>query len=291
MKSLVYGEVLWDVYPDKSVIGGAPFNFAANLSLLGDEVGLITGIGRDSLGNDTLGYVGKYGINKKFIIATDKPTGSCIVTLGEKGIPKYSITADTAYDNIELDESEIAEIKNYNADLFYFNTLVQRSDVSCRTLRKLMSEVRFENIMCDLNIRPNCYDRESIEFCLSHATIVKISEEEAHFLTETGAVKDTSSSIYESLNKEYPNIKLLVYTMGAKGSAVFDYAKGVAHYSDKPEDVKVVSTVGAGDCYGASFAHYYLAGHSIDDSIRRATERSNIVVSHTEAIPAAFLEE
>ena len=29
LKAIVYGELIWDVYPDKRVIGGAPFNFAA----------------------------------------------------------------------------------------------------------------------------------------------------------------------------------------------------------------------------------------------------------------------
>ena len=57
MNCIVYGEVLWDVYPDKSVIGGAPFNFAAHLSLLREKVYLITGVGRDKLGNETLAYI------------------------------------------------------------------------------------------------------------------------------------------------------------------------------------------------------------------------------------------
>ncbi|MGN1410750.1 MAG: PfkB family carbohydrate kinase [Eubacteriales bacterium] len=285
MKSLVYGEVLWDIYPEKSVIGGAPFNFAAHLSLLGDEVRLITGVGRDSLGEDTLECIRRYGIGEDYIALTDKPTGSCVVALGEGGIPKYSITSDTAYDNIELSDGETEEIKNYGADLFYFNTLAQRSPVSRQTLKKLLCGVRFENIMCDLNIRPNCYDADSIKLCLENATIVKISSEEAHFLTETGAVRDALSPIWESLHAEYPNIKLLVYTMGADGSAVYDYVSGEAHFSGKPGDVKVVSTVGAGDCYGASFVHYCMAGHTIDEAIHLATERSNIVVANTEAIP------
>ena len=285
MKSIVFGEVLWDIYPDKSVIGGAPFNFAAHLSLLGDEVSLITGVGRDSLGEDTITCIRKYGIGDDYIALTDKPTGSCIVTLDGNGIPKYSITPDSAYDNIELSGEVVEKLKRCGADLFYFNTLAQRSEVSRRTLKKLLAELEFENIMCDLNIRPNCYDADSIKLCLENATIVKISSEEAHFLTDTGAVKNTVRPIYESLREEYPNIKLLVYTMGADGSAVYDYVNGETHFSGKPEEINVVSTVGAGDCYGASFVHYYMAGISIEEAIHLATKRSNIVVSHTEAIP------
>ena len=31
MKVLSYGELLWDVYPEKRVIGGAALNFSAHL--------------------------------------------------------------------------------------------------------------------------------------------------------------------------------------------------------------------------------------------------------------------
>ena len=37
MKYLVFGEVLWDVYPNKKYIGGAPLNFAAHLALRNKE--------------------------------------------------------------------------------------------------------------------------------------------------------------------------------------------------------------------------------------------------------------
>lgn len=29
MKALSFGEILWDVYPNKKCLGGAPLNFAA----------------------------------------------------------------------------------------------------------------------------------------------------------------------------------------------------------------------------------------------------------------------
>lgn len=135
MNCIVYGEVLWDVYPDKSVIGGAPFNFAAHLSLLGEKVYLITGVGRDKLGNETLAYIKKYGIDTSYVALTDKPTGECRVRLDENGVPSYHILTDTAYDNISLDEKTVSEIKAMGADVFYFNTLAQRSPVSRETLK------------------------------------------------------------------------------------------------------------------------------------------------------------
>ena len=122
---------------------------------------------------------------------------------------------------------------------------------------------------------------------MERADIVKISDEEAHFLTECGLV-DAGLPFGDAVRKSYPNLKILVYTMGAKGSVVYDFANDTTYESGEPEQVKVVSTVGAGDCYSASFVHSYLTGASIPDAIRTASRRSNIVVSHTEAIPDAL---
>ncbi len=289
MNCIAYGEVLWDVYPDKSVIGGAPFNFAAHLSVLGENVFLITGIGRDKLGEETLSCIKKYGIKTDYISVSDKPTGECRVTLDENGIPTYRILTDSAYDNIILSPEIYSELAQADIDLFYFNTLAQRSPISRATLVKLLDTIDAKTVMCDLNIRQNCYDRESVTLCLSKADIVKISSEEAHFLADIGAVEE-SGNIFEAIHRQYPNIALLVYTMGGDGSMVYDYVNGKTYYSGKPENVKVVSTVGAGDCYSASFIRKYLDGCGIDEAVSFAAHRSGIVVANKEAIPDCLID-
>lgn len=54
MKLLSFGEVLWDIYPDKKCLGGAPLNFAAHFVKAGGEADIITAVGNDSLGAETL---------------------------------------------------------------------------------------------------------------------------------------------------------------------------------------------------------------------------------------------
>ena len=49
MKVLSFGEILCDIYPDKKHIGGAPFNFAAHLAKHGEEVYMLSCLGKDSL--------------------------------------------------------------------------------------------------------------------------------------------------------------------------------------------------------------------------------------------------
>ena len=289
MKILVFGETIWDVYPDKSTLGGAPLNFCANLALLGDETFLVTGLGRDELGERAAQSMEAYGIRRDFVQVSDAPTGQCIVTLGEGGVPSYRVLTDVAYDNIRVDDETVRRIGEEGFGVFYFNTLAQRAPVSRASVRAILDGVRFPEIFCDVNIREGCWDRDSLALCMERATIVKVSREEAHFFADCG-LTDSALPFDEAVKKAFPNVKLLVCTLGADGSAVYDFGSGAAHLSGKPEDVPVVSTVGAGDCFGASFLHCFLKNGDIDEAIRFATERSNVVVSNTEAIPQAFVE-
>lgn len=287
VKYLVFGEIIWDVYPDKSVIGGAPFNFSANVALMGGDVYFVTGLGHDELGRKAEEYIGNYGIRPDFLCRNDKPTGQCLVTLNEKGVPQYNVLTDVAYDNVTVDEEILAAMKAVKPEVFYFNTLAQRCEVSAKAIRTILDSMEFDCVFCDVNIRPGCWDRDSLNLCMERADIVKISDEEAHFLTDCGLI-ESGIPFHEAVHKAYPNLKLLISTMGAKGSAVYDFEHSTVCESGEPEQVKVVSTVGAGDCYSASFVHSYLTGASISEAIRTASRRSNIVVSHTEAIPDAL---
>lgn len=292
MKYLVFGETIWDVYSDKSVIGGAPFNFSANVALLGGDVSFITGLGRDELGKKAADCIQRYGIKNDFLCYNDKPTGQCIVTLDDRGIPQYQALTDTAYDHIAVSDETLEAIRALRADVFYFNTMAQRREVSRNALRKILDSVSFPYVFCDVNIRPGCYDVESLKLCMEKATIVKISEEEAHFLSDCGliAVDSIDRGVFASaVRKAFPNLKTLVYTMGANGSATFDYERNVETVSEKPEQVEVVSTVGAGDCYSATFIHTYLTKGDVGEAMRAAAARCNVVVANVEAIPQAFL--
>ena len=45
------GELLWDVFPNRKELGGAPANFAYMTSLLGDEGVVASRVGRDRHGH------------------------------------------------------------------------------------------------------------------------------------------------------------------------------------------------------------------------------------------------
>ena len=119
---------------------------------------------------------------------------------------------------------------------------------------------------------------------MEKSTIVKISDEEAHFLYDLGLIK--GDDVIKDVACAFPNLKQIVFTRGGDGSCVYDVAKDELTDSGKLPKTEVVSTVGAGDCYGATFISYFVGKNAtIKESIDVASKRSAEVVASLEAVP------
>ena len=281
MKLLSFGEVLWDVYPDNKFIGGAPMNFAAHFAKQGGSAAMISALGNDSLGCDALKQLEAWKLDTSFITYPEgKETGKCLVTLDEKRVPSYNLLSDVAYDYISCDK-----VKG-EFDAVYFGTLSLRSGYNRKSLEGLLHREKFGEVFSDLNIRPPFYSKESILFALENASIVKISDEEMPIvLSEIGFdVSDDYAAVSSALAKRFSNLKVIIVTLGPKGSFAYNCADG-STYSCGTVEVKVVSTVGAGDSFSATFLANYLSGKGIDVCLKKASEIASFVVSRYEAVP------
>ena len=80
MKTVVcIGEILWDVYPGRRYLGGAPLNAAVHLAKLGEKPYIISAVGRDELGRSALEQLGSHGVDCRFVASNDRPTGTAVV--------------------------------------------------------------------------------------------------------------------------------------------------------------------------------------------------------------------
>ncbi len=294
MKILAFGEILWDVYEDKSIIGGAPLNFSAHLSKLGAAAYAISAVGNDSLGEKTLSTVKDLGVKTDYVFTdTGYPTGTCTVTCSNEGQPSYKLAENTAFDNIVLKEADIDKIKAHDFDAFYFGTLSQRNATSNAALGEILAKCSFSEVFCDLNIRPNCYTAQSIENCLKHSTILKISREEHPVLLQYGfsslrkAEQQDPLDFYKALCADLARnytINIIIITLDKDGAIVYTRQDDRLYVSEKPKN-KAVSTVGAGDSFSACFLYNYLKGTGLTDCISRAVTLSDYVVAHYAAVP------
>lgn len=282
MKLLSFGEIIWDVYPDGKALGGASLNLAAHAALLGCDAWLLSAVGNDALGDEALCEISELGIHTELIAKVlDKPTGRCNVTLDENGIPSYELMTDTAYDLIPC-----GNISSYKFNVLAFGTLAMRGEKNRSLVKSLLREEIFDEIYADLNLRKPFYDPESVDLCLSSATVVKISSEELPevmrcicepFSTEKEAAK--------RLSQMYKKLKLIVITLGERGSFCYS-ARDKLFFECAAERVTAVSTVGAGDSFGAAFLAEYFCTGSIEDALSLASRLSGFVVSRTGAVPA-----
>ena len=279
MRIVAFGEIIWDIYPDERCIGGAPLNFAAHAAQLGAQALLISAVGDDALGAAAREALSHFGVDDSLVSTIpDKPTGQCLVTLDEESKPHYDLLADTAYDAISCETIP-------DCDAFVFGTLIQRSEHNRRTLQQLLENGHFGEVFCDLNIRPPYYDAESVERCLRYATILKVSREELPAVTQLlyGASLDVEAAV-ERICTDYPNIRLCLVTLDCDGALVYESATDKT-YRQAAKPVKVVSTVGAGDSFGAAFLTTYLRTGDIAAALQTAVTVSAFVVAHKEAVP------
>lgn len=274
------GEILFDVYPDKKTLGGAPFNFIYHIKKLTGYGNFISRIGDDELGNNLLSLVSSSGIETNFIQIDKKNlTGVANANLDKMKVPHWQIELNRAYDFIE-DSQKINNLIEEKSDCLYFGTLAQRNEKSRKTIQTLFGKkIKY---FCDLNIRQDFYTKEIIESSLIASDAVKLNAEELDLVNvllikEKSGIEETARQI---MNKY--KIELLCITQGSEGAFLF---KGKESNHCKIGVDNIVDTVGAGDAYAAVFCLGYLNGWEISRLNRFASEFASKIVTFPGAIP------
>ncbi len=275
------GELLWDVFPDGKVLGGAPANFAYHASQLGFEGWAVSAVGKDALGQEILDTMEEKQL-RHIIEKVDCPTGTVQVTLDGNGVPRYEICEGVAWDNIPF-TGDMKRLAGECAAVC-FGSLAQRSEFSRATIRRFLSLVPADAYrIFDINLRQHYYGREVVDDSLSRCNILKINDDEVAAVAKLFDMKETSErDICFRLLEEY-GLDMVIETKGAVGSYVF--TAGGTSYIDTPQ-VKVVDTVGAGDSFTGAFIAALLNGKSIGEAHRLAVDVSAYVCTQKGAMPA-----
>ena len=283
MKILSFGDIIWDVYPDKACIGGALLNFSAHIAKSGAKSFLMSAVGDDTLGKDALEKLRKFGVDTRYV-SLDKThaTGQCRVTLDENAVPTFCLLDDVAYDHIIPSEDALSE----HFDAVAFGSVPIRHERNAKTLMRLIENKNAGKVYCDVNLRAPFYTKESADFCLKNSDILKVSEVELEYVVKELLGKEMNSydEALDVLSGAYKNLSLVLLTCGEEGAYAY-LTKEKHSYFCPSKKVDVVSTVGAGDSFGAAFLVEYLSGKDIPYCLEVATERAAYVVSHMDAVP------
>lgn len=286
MNLLSFGEIIWDVFPEKTALGGAPLNLAAYVAGLGDNAYILSTVGTDQLGKDAIDKINNLNIKTDYIeLNENTESGKCIVSLDDCGIPTYNILDNVAYDYIEIPNKEL------NFDVLSFGTLALRHNKNLNTLKTIISNNKFKDIFVDVNIRAPFYTEDIIKFAISNATILKISDEELPVIKNVLNINLTENKdILILISKLYNNLKLIILTKGSKGSTAYSVKENI-FYNSPAVPTNVISTVGAGDSFSGSFLHKYYSGNNIKECLDFAAKVSSIVCSKAEAVSLEIINE
>lgn len=256
---LVFGEILYDIYDDVAVIGGAPFNYSVQLSRLiskKDNLKFITALGKDDFSKEAFKFIENENIDFSLMQVLDNyETGKATVFMNENKIPDYIIHENVAWDNIEFN-SDIEKALKEKYDLFYFNILSCRSEKSYNTLKNIFKNIDSKYKVCDVTFRKNYYTKEKIKEALEFINILKINDDELAIIKSLfyPNLQNDNEILLKNLNKDF-NIDYIFLTLGKSGASSFYNNQYIFKPSNK---IKVVDTVGAGDSFCAALSYAIL---------------------------------
>ncbi len=256
-RALVVGEVLWDLFPDATRLGGAALNFAAHLTRLGHAPRIVSAVGTDALGEAARAAITSLGLDTAFLQTTDRfSTGTASVRLGPGDQTSFRIERPAAYDAVELTDDSLRQIVNWNPDWCYYGTLFPSSPPARHVLRRLLDAMPHAHRFYDVNLRPGFESRELVCELLRASHVVKLNEHELADVHRWLDLPADAEAFCRAGAARY-GWRAACVTLGARGCALI---VGQAYAEADGVPVEVVDTVGAGDAFAAAFVHGLVAG-------------------------------
>jgi fructokinase len=283
-----FGETLWDLLPSGPALGGAPFNFAFRVNSLGDTGIIVTRLGRDDYGREARERITALGMETSCLQKDDHhATGTVQVTLDEKRNPNFFIVPDVAYDFIEV-TYELLELAAA-ADCFYFGTVAQRAPTARQTLHRLLDASAESVKFLDINLRRDCFFKETITESLKRANILKMNLQEAHYLAELFEVSISSLPDFCAEMMEEWSLSCCLVTLGEHGAFAAS-VDGKKVYVPGYQ-VNVLDTCGSGDAFAAGFIHERLRGKSLAECCQLGNALGTMVAMQSGATAPVSMEE
>ncbi len=249
------GEALIDMLPRTSTegescfapyAGGAVFNTAIALGRLGAPSAFFSGVSTDMLGEILADTLIASKVDTRYLARSDRPTTVAFVKL-VNGQATYAFY-DEATAGRMLSTDQLPTLPA-DIDTLFLGGISLVNDPAASTYEALQArECGIRVTMVDPNIRPGFIAgkeadyRARIERMLARADIVKLSDEDLHWLEGQGDLAGLARRILAK------GPKVVFITEGAQGARAVTASQDIFVAAQK---VTVVDTVGAGDTFNA----------------------------------------
>ena len=275
-RPVVFGEVLFDQFPDGHVVlGGAPFNVAWHLQAFSKAPLVISRVGNDPLGHRIRQAMEHWRMDTSGLqLDSQHPTGTVDVSFNG-GEPSYDIVKDRAWDFIN--DQQLPPLEDMA--LLYHGSLALRSPQSRRAF-EVMQRHDEVPVFIDINLREPWWMRDDVLSLLQRARWAKMNEDELALLLPDH--NDTGQRA-QSLLADYA-LEWMVVTLGGQGAKVFT-AKGEILSITPDHATEIVDTVGAGDSFSAAVVIGLLRGDTLEAICEQANRLASYVCTQAGAMP------
>lgn len=282
---MILGEVLGDVFPEQTIIGGAPYNVARHCHAFGLDVHFLTAIGKDALGQRILDEMQDSGLSTKGVQQhAQLPTGQVKVHFEEHG-HRFEILDQQAYDGLSWLPVE-ALTEQYSPELVYFGTLALRHAPMQALAEQWLKLCHSATVFCDINLRAPWYDKTNLELALQAANILKINHEELPEVSKLLGLPDQPDLNAQARQLlEAFELREMFVTCGEQGSFWLD--EHGSRFREDPVKLQApfVDSVGAGDAYTSIVIRGLLANMPRQTMLAEAARFAAAICSIRGAVP------
>ena len=258
---LVYGDAFIDYIANDTTntsftkfLGGATINVAAGISRIGAPSALITITGDDETSAFVRTEIQQEGVNLDYaVLVPEKRASGVYVHLTENCERIFKDYIDETPD-LQVTAQQLNEEAFKRASVFNCCSGTMFHPTALETTRTAVEMAKKNGalIAIDANIRPlrwssEKYCRETIASFFQDANILKLTDEELFFLTETNSI-EAGLEVLKNLN-----VPIVLVTVGADGA--YAVLNGEALHVPV-EQVVPVDTTGAGDAFMAGVLRY-----------------------------------
>lgn len=279
---LLVGEVLWDLLPGNSQLGGAPLNVGAHLARLGHEARLVSAVGTDALGDQARCAIAALGVDTTLLQSTERfPTGTARIDLSPSGETSFSIARPAAYDAIAIAGDTLAQLADWDAGWIYYGTLFPSCSDARAVLQRVAAAAPGAVRVYDVNLRQGFDAPPLVADLLGAADVVKLNEAELAFVHGHLGLPSAPEAFCREAAARF-HWRAACVTLGARGCTLF--VDGA--YIEVPgTPVDVVDPVGTGDAVTAALIHGLASKWSIDRIASFANRLGAFVAGSPGAIP------
>lgn len=267
-----YAPIDFPFFGIQSQASGVGLNIGKALTTLGDDVILLSMIGKDSSGIIVKNALKDCGITTNYIMDNLSSTPQTVALFDASGKRK-----------IYCDLKEIQDC-SYNEELF--EKTIENASIVClcninfsRNLLKIAKDTN-KIIATDVQVLGDIHDTYNVDY-MRYANILFLSNEN---------INGSIEKFVKSISDEYNN-DIIVVGLGSEGALLYVRRDNYMERYKAVKTRKVVNTIGAGDSLFSCFVHFYAKTSNPYEAIRKAIVFASYKIGTTSAAEGFMTED